>query len=100
MQISRIWAQRVGWEGNPHVKSKIFLPPALPGEILLACRGQWAVPNGASMLAVACVFHDSNPRSHARKIVRTAASQFLMLLYLLFPHKCIGIIVYFCKYDY
>ena len=41
---------RVGGEGNPHVKSKIFLPPALPGEILLACRGQWAVPNGACML--------------------------------------------------
>ena len=38
---------RVGGKGNPHVKSKIFLPPARPGETLLACRpvgrAQWGL---------------------------------------------------------
>ena len=42
-------------------------------------------PMGLACFAVACVFHDSNPRSHVRKIVRTVVSQFLMSLYFLFP---------------
>ena len=55
------------------------------------------MPNGASMLAVACVFHDSNPRSHVRKIVRTAVSQFLMLPYLLSHISVLGILFYFAN---
>ena len=83
-----------GWGGKPSCEEQIFLPPALPGEILLACRGQWAVPNGARMLCRGMRVSRFESQIACAKIVRTAVSQFLMSLYFLFPHKCIGNIVY------
>ena len=77
---------RVGGEGNPSCEEQNFSPARpYPGRFSSLAEASGPCPMGLACFAVACVFHDSNPRSHVRKIVRTVVSQFLMSLYFLFP---------------
>ena len=55
------------------------------------------MPNGASMLAVTCVFHDSNPRSHVRKSFGPLSHNFLCCD-IRFSHiSVLGILFYFAN---